>query len=160
MKAGMVAEGPLFGAWSKARDKTVEVELDKTRYQKSTIVDLTNTSSPQGTGADIKAELDEDQIVPGYTLAYLRSLGIDPDVLLALPEAMRKEVIVQEEENARRRQALFQPGGRSRSRGTSTSVSPVKLGVVGGYRGRSTSRSIPPQQRQNVKIIKPPNPPS
>ncbi|OWZ60274.1 DNA repair protein REV1 [Cryptococcus neoformans c45] len=158
MKAGMVAEGPLFGAWSKARDKTVEVELDKTRYQKSTIVDLTNTSPPQGTGADIKAELDEDQIVPGYTLAYLRSLGIDPDVLLALPEAMRKEVIVQEEENARRRQALFQPGGRSRSRGTSTSVSPVKLGVVGGYRGRSTSRSVPPQQRQNVKIIKPPKP--
>ncbi|KIR55797.1 DNA repair protein REV1 [Cryptococcus gattii Ru294] len=158
MKAGMLAEGPLFGAWSKARDKTVEVELDKTAQQKSTIVDLTSYSSPQDVGSGIKADLEEDQVVEGYTLAYLRSLGIDLDVLLALPKDMRKEVIVQEEGNARRRQALFQPGDRLRSRGTSTSVSPVKLGGVVGYRGRSTSRSVPPQQRQNIKIIRPPKP--
>lgn len=158
MKAGMVAEGPLFGAWSKARDKTVEIELDKTTQQKSTIVDLTSYSSPQDVGSGIKAELEEDQVVEGYALSYLRSLGIDLDVLLALPKAIRKEVIVQEEENARRRQALFQPGDRLRSRATSTSVSPVKLGGVVGYRGRSTSRSVPPQQRQSIKIIRPPKP--
>lgn len=160
MKAGMVAEGPLFGAWSKARDKTVEIGLDKTGQQKSksAIVDLTSYSSPQDVGSGIKEELEEDQVVEGFTLAYLGSLGIDLDVLLALPKDMRKEVIVQEEENAHRRQALFQSGDRLRSRGTSTSVSPVKLGGVVGYRGRSTSRSVPPQQRQNIKIIRPPKP--
>ncbi|WVQ82365.1 hypothetical protein IAT38_004493 [Cryptococcus sp. DSM 104549] len=141
MRAGAIASGPLFGAWAKV-DREKSTSVDRT-----VVVDV--DASPSADVVDLTADGDPDgdpEIIPGYTHSHLRTLGIDPSVLLALPPRMQKEVIAQEERNAAMRRALYVPGDRSRE-GTarmSASLSPVKAAALAQARGRSVSRSVPP----------------
>ncbi|WVQ72585.1 hypothetical protein IAR50_002143 [Cryptococcus sp. DSM 104548] len=161
MKAGQVAEGPLFGAWNRAdaRGRSESRDVDEARNSRagSAVVDLT-VSPPSLPARDITTVHEEDEysteVIPGYTASYLRSLSIDPEVLLALPSEMQKEAIQEQEEKEKRRKALWHPGGGARGISKSVSVSPVK----GGAKGRDGPRSLQPAQAQGLKIIIPPKP--
>ncbi|ODO08076.1 hypothetical protein I350_03659 [Cryptococcus amylolentus CBS 6273] len=161
MKAGQVAEGPLFGAWNRveARAMSESENIDELRNSRagSIVVDLT-VSPPLATERDITTvhENDEDstEVIPGYTTSYLRSLSIDPEFLLALPSKMQQEAIQEQVEKERRRKALWHPGGGARGISKSVSVSPVK----GGAKGRDGPKSLQPAQAQGLKIIIPPKP--
>ncbi|WVN88248.1 uncharacterized protein L203_103449 [Cryptococcus depauperatus CBS 7841] len=156
LKAGQIAEGPLFGAWAKVREKSIDPHTNNHRGE-SAIVDLTEDSPKDKNNRESEEKTntkrDKVEIAPGYTLQQLEQFNIDPSVFAALPSDVQKEVISQEERNVKRRQALFQPGDRTRSRAVSASVSPVKP-------VRQGSRVQPLQsiRARAVKIIIPPKP--
>ncbi|WWC89310.1 uncharacterized protein L201_004231 [Kwoniella dendrophila CBS 6074] len=153
MKSNQLADRPLFSAWNKAQEK------DEDDYEFE-VVDLSK-SDPK------PAEDHAQEKIGGYKISEIKELGLDPEVVEALPEDMRKEIIEEERMKQGRRKSLLKPGNgfnsnlnsrekgiiRSRqsqnqgfssrySRGLSYSASPTKG-------GGSRSGSLPPLPNGN-----------
>ncbi|EJT52125.1 hypothetical protein A1Q1_06663 [Trichosporon asahii var. asahii CBS 2479] len=88
LDAAMIAQGALYGAWSRADAQTLQPgSAGPSRGDRSRSVSL--------------APSDDGEMVGKYRAAELRALGIDVDVFSALPEDVQAEVILQERQKAR-----------------------------------------------------------
>nr|XP_018263083.1 uncharacterized protein I303_04574 [Kwoniella dejecticola CBS 10117]OBR85241.1 hypothetical protein I303_04574 [Kwoniella dejecticola CBS 10117] len=144
LKVHQLSDRPLFSAWNRAqhREGGDECRVD--------IVDLTasldqDPDQDQGRGLEREQqrEQEREEEIEGYKLSELRELGIDPEVLNALPAEMRLEIVDEERRKVGRRRVLLRPGngrGSRREMSASASVSPSKFA---GSRVRGGS--IPPQ---------------
>ncbi len=123
LKAAAIADLPLYGAWAKATDKEEQV--------------------------DLTAEMDEKIRI--YAVSELRELEIDPDVFLALPVDMHKEIVDEERRKHHQRKILHRPADRSRFRSRerdstrTASLSPSRSSRAG---------SVPPKPQQRIAITR------
>ena len=88
LKASAVADLPLYGAWTKAKDREQAVDLTA----------------------------DVDDKIGIFTVSELRELDIDPEVFVELPSEMQMEVVNEERRKHRQRKVLYRPADRSRFR--------------------------------------------
>ncbi|WVW83916.1 hypothetical protein I302_105938 [Kwoniella bestiolae CBS 10118] len=136
LKAGQLADRPLFAAWNKAKED-------------DGIVDLT--------GSDPIPTQNEEGEIGGYKLSELRELGLDLEVIEALPEDMRREVIDEERRKAGRKRILTRPGN---GRGVSNSISPTKTATArgGSLPPINNNKSTNSKEIQAIRISKPVKP--
>jgi DNA repair protein REV1 len=89
LRAGAIAELPLYGAWAKAKDR-------------ETSIDLSND--------------DDERVIGIYRSSEIKELGIDVEVFAELPVEMQKEVVEEERRKSRQRKMLHRPADTSRVR--------------------------------------------
>ena len=90
LKAGAVAELPLYSAWAQA-----------------------GQADSESGGLEAESSRRTEK-VGKYLVSELEDLSIDPDVFGALPEDMREEIILEERRKARQRKLLHRPADTSR----------------------------------------------
>lgn len=84
LDAAMIAQGALYGAWSRADAQSLRPGPERSRSRSGSLAP------------------SEDEMVGRYRASELRALGIDPDVFSALPEDVQAEVIAQERQRRNR----------------------------------------------------------
>ncbi|ORY33993.1 hypothetical protein BCR39DRAFT_518059 [Naematelia encephala] len=131
LRASAIADLPLYGAWSKAKEQ-------------DHVVDLT-------------AETDE--MVAQYRVVELKELGIDPEVFRELPEEMQKEVFEEERRKSTKRRILHRPADNSRLRARERARESTRTASLSPSTSSRAGSAQPQVTRTpRIAITRPPKP--
>lgn len=135
LKAGEIAELPLYSAWGRAGDR------DRDREQRWSRQGTREPKSRSASLAPDEVEVidvddDDGEEIGGFPARELRFLGIDVDVFAALPPDVQRDVVAEERARSGRQTALFRAktngkaGGKGKAkaksgRGASETPAPV-----------------------------------